>query len=55
MNVEFVLIVDTRRKSDVSAARLKKTIREHENQVLDAHPECRKSDQQQGALFCSGS
>ncbi|MCD4727684.1 MAG: DNA adenine methylase [Pirellulales bacterium] len=54
MNVEFVLIVDTRRKSDVSATRLKKTIREHENQVLDAHPECRKSDQQQGALFCSG-
>ena len=39
MNVEFVLIVDTRRKSDVSVDELRAAIDEYEQQVLTAHPE----------------
>ena len=36
MNVEFVLVVDTHRTSDVSAAELRRIICRHEAEVLDA-------------------
>jgi adenine-specific DNA-methyltransferase len=39
MNVEFVLVIDTRAASDVSAAELRRTICRHEAEVLDSHPE----------------
>ena len=39
MNVEFVLIVDTRRRGDVSVDELRAEIDEYEQQVLTAHPE----------------
>ena len=39
MNVEFVLVVDTHRKSQTSADDLEATIREHEKGVLLAHAE----------------
>ena len=54
MNVEFILVVDTHRKSDVSADRLAQIIQEHEVEVLHAHPECRKSEPAQLALFHVG-
>ena len=43
MNVEFVLVVDMRRKSEVTADEVRETIQSHEEQVLDAHPECTTS------------
>jgi adenine-specific DNA-methyltransferase len=39
MNVEFVLAVDTHRRSDVSADELEQSIRGHETAVLASHPE----------------
>ena len=39
MNVEFVLVIDTGRSGDLSAAELRQIIRQHEAEVLDAHPE----------------
>jgi adenine-specific DNA-methyltransferase len=39
MNVEFVLVVDTHRASDVSAEELRSVIHQHETDVLNAHPE----------------
>jgi adenine-specific DNA-methyltransferase len=39
MNVEFVLVVDTRRPSDVSAETIERIIRQREIEVLEAHPE----------------
>jgi adenine-specific DNA-methyltransferase len=44
MNVEFVLVVDARRKSDVSTDQLEAIIRTHESEVLESHPECRVPD-----------
>jgi adenine-specific DNA-methyltransferase len=43
MNVEFVLTVDTHRKGRASADELVGMIRERENEVLLAHPECDKA------------
>ena len=51
MNVEFILIVDTQRKSDSSVEQLANNIRSHEAVVLDSHPECRESDDRQMNLF----
>jgi adenine-specific DNA-methyltransferase len=39
MNVEFVLVLDTRRRANLSAAELRRIIRQREAEVLDAHPE----------------
>lgn len=39
MNVEFVLVVDTHRASDVSVDELRSVICQHETDVLNAHPE----------------
>jgi adenine-specific DNA-methyltransferase len=39
MNVEFVLVLDTERRAKLSAAELRRMIRHHEAEVLDAHPE----------------
>lgn len=39
MNVEFVLVVDTHRASDVSVDELRSLICQHETDVLGAHPE----------------
>jgi adenine-specific DNA-methyltransferase len=39
MNVEFVLVLDTDRRSQVSVAGLQQIIRQHETEVRDAHPE----------------
>ena len=39
MNVEFVLIVDTHRRGEVSVDELRAAIDEYEQQVLTAHPE----------------
>jgi adenine-specific DNA-methyltransferase len=43
MNVEFVLVVDPCRRSDVSADQLEAIIRKHETEVLEAHPEHRSA------------
>jgi adenine-specific DNA-methyltransferase len=40
MNVEFVLVLDTHGKSDVSVERLAADIRRREAAAIDAHPEC---------------
>jgi len=39
MNVEFVLVVDTHRKSETSVEELRTAIERHESAVLDAHHE----------------
>ena len=39
MNVEFVLVLDTRRPGDVSAGELQQSICQHETDVLTAHRE----------------
>lgn len=52
MNVEFVLVVDTHRKSDTSADELRAMIEKCETAVLNAHPEQRQADTQQQALPC---
>ena len=44
MNVEFVLIVDTRRRGDVSVDELRAAIDEYEQQVLVSHPESGKAN-----------
>jgi hypothetical protein len=41
MNVEFVLVLDTHRRSSVSTAELRGIIGRYETEVLDAHPESR--------------
>jgi adenine-specific DNA-methyltransferase len=47
MNVEFVLVVDTHRKSKVTADEVREMIQSHEDKVLDAHPECWTSSDRQ--------
>ncbi|MEN6450189.1 MAG: DNA adenine methylase [Thermoguttaceae bacterium] len=47
MNVEFVVIVDTQRKSEASAAQLEELIRDRESSVLDAHCECQGATRKQ--------
>jgi adenine-specific DNA-methyltransferase len=54
MNVEFILVLDTHRKSDVSADRLADIIRTREAEVLDSHRERRKSEPAQLDLFQVG-
>jgi adenine-specific DNA-methyltransferase len=44
MNVEFVLVLDTHRKSGASADELRKMIETHESTVLRAHSECQDLD-----------
>ena len=39
MNVEFVLVLDTQRRSQLSAAELRRIIASMRREVLDAHPE----------------
>jgi adenine-specific DNA-methyltransferase len=39
MNVEFVLVLDARRRGNLSAADLRRIIDQYETEVLDAHPE----------------
>jgi adenine-specific DNA-methyltransferase len=41
MNVEVILVLDARRKGDMSVEQLEAVIREHETQVLESHPENR--------------
>ena len=41
MNVEFVLVLDTRGESKTSAEQLRETIEECEEKVLCNHSECR--------------
>ncbi len=43
LNVEFVIIVDTCRQAEASVDQLEALIRERENEVLLAHPECDKA------------
>jgi adenine-specific DNA-methyltransferase len=51
MNVEFVLAVDTHRKSDVSADALHAMIENCETEVLEAHSECRRPEATDSTLF----
>ena len=44
MNVEFVLVVDTHRKSDMSADELREQIEKYEKSVLREHSECEKRE-----------
>ena len=51
MNVEFVLVLDRHRRSDVGADELNDKIMKLETAVLNTHPECRESDEKQMSLF----
>jgi adenine-specific DNA-methyltransferase len=51
MNVEFVLVIDTHRKSDVSLSEMLVIIKNQENTVLNSHPECLEVDPRQLNLF----
>ncbi len=51
MNVEFVVVVDTRRKSEASVDELETAVRNHEAAVLVAHPESRESNEERNGAF----
>lgn len=51
MNVEFVLILDARRKAEASADELEDRIRQRETTVLGSHPETQNVEKLQLGLF----
>jgi len=51
VNVEFILMLDTQRDSDVSVEELKLAIESAETSALDEHPESRPDDDGQLTLF----
>jgi hypothetical protein len=51
MNIEFVLVLDTHRKNDVSADQLREAIESAENGVLENHREYRLRKEKQLMLF----
>jgi len=51
MNVEFILVLDTHRKSEVGVAALCDEIVKLETAVLNTHPECQELDEKQMILF----
>ena len=51
MNVEFILVLDTHRKSDVGVDELSEKIIKLETAVLNTHRECRDLDEKQMSLF----
>ncbi len=51
MNVEFVIVLDTHRESDVSANQLREVIESTEENVLENHKEYRPKEEKQLMLF----
>jgi adenine-specific DNA-methyltransferase len=51
MNVEFVIVLDTHRESDVSVDQLRNTVQSKEDSVLNGHPEYVIEKQAQLMLF----